>query len=234
MSKKQTISAAILLMISFLFSDLLAGQYFPDDLDMPVRDKQASMSVSSKILKSMKEPPLWLLAKDREKISYRLIYREHWGYRHQVILRLDQSAMGTWVLIIKETNYFASDEDFKLNRKRRLSKEEIKKFQELFTQLQFWELPSVGALEHEAIWLDYPPIWVLEAVENERYHLVRRIVPNSTEWEADPRDAAVLQNFKEKEGYPSIDRATSEEVNKKLVAVGEYLVKLSSLELKLH
>ena len=66
-----------------------------------------------------------------------------------------------------------------------------------------------------------------------KYHLIRRIVPNSTEWFS-ARDTATPENFKETEGYPDIDRATSEEVNRKLVAVGEFLVKLSGLKVEVH
>jgi hypothetical protein len=233
MSKKHTISAAILLLISFWFSDLLAAQYFPDDLNMPAREKRAFVSGYPKVFKSMKETPLWLLAKDRKKISYRLIQsqrnKEHWS-RQWVILRLDRSAKMSWVLTIKQTKRSRSDQNSKVNRKRRLSKEEVKEFQELFAQLQFWELPSVGALEHEEGWLDFPSIWILEAVENGRYHLVQRIVPTSTHWVPDRQ----YQRMKEEEGYPDIDRATSEEVNRRLVAVGEFLVNLSGLELELH
>jgi hypothetical protein len=40
--------------------------------------------------------------------------------------------------------------------------------------------------------------------------------------------------MEKEEGYPDIDQATSEEVNRRLVAVGEYLVKLSGLKVELH
>jgi hypothetical protein len=231
MSNKRTVPAAILLLITFWFSDLLAAQYFPDDLNIPAREKQGFMSHYSKLLESMKEPPLWLLAKDPNKLSYRLIY--HPAIREPVILRLDRINKKNWILTIKQADYSPSDKDFRVNRKRRLSKEEVKEFQELFAQLQFWELPAVGALEHEDIWFD-PTTWILEGVQSGRYHLVRRIVPNSTEWFADSRDAATLQNLKEKEGYPDIDRATSEEINRRLVAVGKFLVRLPGLKLELH
>ena len=231
MKKNRKIPAIILLLISFWFSDLLAEQYFPDDLNMPAREKQRFVSGYSEFLRSMNEPPLWPLAKDRNRISYRFIY--HPALREPVILRLDRNAKGKWVLTVKQADYSPSDEDFRVNRKKPLAKEEVAKFQGLFNQLQFSELPSVGALEHEDIWFD-PATWILEGVRNGRYHLIRRIVPNSTEWFSNPRDRGTPEDFKEKEGYPNIDRATSEEVNRKLVAVGEYLVKLSGLRLELH
>ena len=43
----------------------------------------------------------------------------------------------------------------------------------------------------------------------------------------------MLKMFEE-QGYPNIDQTTSEEVNRNLVAVGEYLVKLSGLKVELH
>jgi len=58
----------ILLLISFWFSDLLAAQYFSNDLNMPACEKQGSVSQYSKLLKSMKEPPLWSEDKDRNRI----------------------------------------------------------------------------------------------------------------------------------------------------------------------
>jgi hypothetical protein len=57
MNKKQTIPAAILLLILFWFSDLLAAQYFPDDLDIPAFEKQSFVSKYSEFIESMKESP---------------------------------------------------------------------------------------------------------------------------------------------------------------------------------
>jgi hypothetical protein len=81
------------------------------------------------------------------------------------------------------------------------------------------------------VFKDYPPIWILEAVQDRQYQVVRRIAPkNTSAWRSDPQ---MLKMFKE-QGYPNIDQTTSEEVNRNLVAVGEYLVKLSGLKLELH
>jgi len=44
MKKRHTISAALLLLFPFCFSDLLAAQYFPNDLNMPAREKQIFIS----------------------------------------------------------------------------------------------------------------------------------------------------------------------------------------------
>jgi hypothetical protein len=230
MNKEITIYAAILLLISFWFSNLGAVQYFPDDLNMPADGKQWFVESISEFLKSMKEPPLWADAKDRSKISYRFILKQGREYKNVVMFRIDQGTKDNWILTVKKTDHFPSKGNFKVNQKR-LSKANIKEFQELLIQLQFWELPSVGAPEHEELWFDYPSIWILEAVQDRRYQLIRRIEPkNTSAWGSDPQ----WLKMRKEQGYPDIDRATSEEVNRKLVAVGEYLVKLSGLKVKLH
>jgi hypothetical protein len=120
MNKQHSISAAILLLITFWCSDVLAAQYFPDDLDMPAREKQGFVSDNSELLESMKEPSLWLLAKDPKNISYRLIQsqgmKKH-RRRQWTVLRLDRNTKMTWVLTVKQT----SEEESKVNRTRRLS-----------------------------------------------------------------------------------------------------------------
>jgi hypothetical protein len=104
---------------------------------------------------------------------------------------------------------------------------EIQEFQLLFTQLQFWELPAVGAPEAEEMFDG--STWVLEAVENGRYHLIRRRAPKSLTWFDEG-----YEKWREEEGYPYIDRATSVEVNKRLVLVGELLMRLSGLKLEVY
>ena len=148
-----------------------------------------------------------------------------------VMFRIDQGAKDYWSLTVKQTDHLPSKGDFKATRKR-ISKEEVKEFLELFAQFQFWELPSVGAPQHEVlVWKDYPPIWILEAVQDRRYQLIRRIAPkNTSAWGSDPQ----MLKMEKEQGYPDIDQATSEEVNRKLVALGEYLVKLSGLKVELH
>jgi hypothetical protein len=231
MKKNRKIPAIILLLVSFWFSDLLAAKFFPDDLNIPVGMKQWFVKSISEFLKSMKEQPLWSEAKDRNRISYRFILKQGWAYKDVVMFRIDQGTKNNWSLTVKQTDHFPSKGDFKATRKR-LSIKEVKGFQELFAQLQFWELPSVGAPQHEVLMFkDYPPIWILEAVHDRRYQVIRRIAPkNTSAWGSDPQ---MLKIFKD-QGYPDIDRATSEEINRKLVAVGEYLVKLSGLKLELH
>ncbi|SPF50140.1 exported hypothetical protein [Syntrophobacter sp. SbD1] len=233
MSKKQTAFATILLMITLCVSNLLAAQYFPDDLNMPARVNQSFVKAESKFLESMKEPPLWPRAKDPNAISYRLSCT---GFKQKpVIFRLDRITNTKWVLTTKQADYWPANNVSKLNRKQSLTKEEVVQFQKLFTELQFWQLPSVGAFEVEEEIMD-GTTWILEAVEKGRYHLVRRRAPRDSDrfWFSDPRHAAELQKIKEKEGYPDIDRDTSAEVNNKLVAVGEFLVKLSGLKVEVH
>ncbi len=232
MKKNRKIPAIILLLISFWFSDLLAAQYFPDDLNMPARVKQWFVGSTSDFLQSINEPPLRPTIKDRNAVSYRFTFR---GFKHRpMIIRLDEIAQKKWILTVKQTDYPLSDMVLKVDRKRSLTKEEVVQFHELFAELQFWQLPPVGALEVEGEIMD-GTTWILEAVENGRYHIITRHSPKDSDryWVSDHREVVALQKIKEKEGYPDIDRATSEEVNRKLVAVGEYMVKLSGLKLEL-
>ena len=172
---------AILVLISLWCCDLQAVQYFSDDLNMPAPAKPWFVKSTSELLESMKEPPLWSKAEHRNRISYRFIHKQLWEYKDVVIFRVDQAAKKKWVLTVKQTDHFPSKGDFKAIRKH-LSKEEVKEFQELFAKIQFWELPSVGALEHEMLWTDYPPIWILEVVQHRRYQLISRVGPKSTSW----------------------------------------------------
>ncbi|MGO9017297.1 MAG: hypothetical protein ACLQVJ_03005 [Syntrophobacteraceae bacterium] len=228
---KHIISAAILLLISFWFTNSLAVQYFPDKLNMPASAKRDLISAYSELLESMKEPPIWPKAKDQKAISYRLTFRIAKG-GPRVVLRLDRIAKTKWVLTVKQVDYdYSSDKlEFRVNRKQRLTGDEVSQFKELFAQLQFWELPTVGALEAEEMFDGTN--WLLEAVENGRYHLMRRHAPNSDYWPSSRWDAEGFQQVREREGYPYIDRATSVRVNKRLVALGEFLVKLSGLKLR--
>lgn len=234
MPRINSISAAILLLISFWFSDLLPAQYFPDDLDMPALERQGFVSKYSNLLKSMKEPTLWSMAQGRNVASYRFTYEPGRGGGQPTVLRLDKIAPTEWLLTVKH-GYSNSDRRFKVNRSKRLTQSEVTQFQEFFTQLDFWHVPAVGAFEAEFFIAD-GPIWVLEAVENERYRVVRRRSPTDKFWEDSALwpQWAVEKYGKFKEDYPVLDRATNEEMNKKLVALGEYLVKLSGLKLEVY
>ena len=231
MNKKHSISAAILLLVSFWASDLLAAQYFPDDLDMPTREKKTFIDYYSNLLPLMKEPSLWLKTKDQNKISYRFIYLRVKRPREPVVLRLDRITKTKWVQTVKVADYSLLHKGVAVNRRRRMAQNNVNQFQELFTQLQFWDLPSVVGAYHAEHSLHDGTIWLLEAVENGQYHVIQRVSPtNRRSWVVDPQD----QKMRNEEGYPDIDQATSEEVNRKLVAVGEYLVKLSGLKVELR
>jgi hypothetical protein len=228
---RKIMSTAIFFMIAFWFSELLGAEYFPKELDMPAREKTILVGIYSNLLASMKESPLFPLAIDPNKVTYRFIYLSARGGK-SVVLRLDRVNKTKWVLIVKQRDGFSPKEGLIINRKKCLAEAEVNQFQKLLAQLQFWQLPTVGALEAEEV-LDGIR-WILEGVENGRYHLVRRISPKSGIWDSVPDDTERFEKLRQEQGYPYIDRATNDEVNRRLVEVGEFLVKLSGLELKIE
>lgn len=234
MNSKYTISTAVLLIVAFWFSELLGAQYFPKELDMPATEKRIDLPYYSAVFESLKEPALWPLAKDPNVISYRFTYLVSRGHG-PVVLRLDHIAGRRWVLTVKLGDVSASGKPkFAVNRKRSLAEDEVEQFHDTFDALDFWQLPTVGALEAEVILGG--TFCILEAVENGRYHLVERRSPKNSDehWVSDPHVAKQFQKLREEEGYPYIDRATSAETNRKLVAVGQFLMRLSGLKIQVY
>jgi hypothetical protein len=229
-SIKLAIYFAVLLLVPFWFNNLFGAEYFPRNLDMPAGDKGRFEWLSSKVLEEMKESPLWQKVKSPNAISYRFTYIPAKG-GEPVVLRLDRITKGKWILTIKQADY-SSESEFKVNRKRPLTRGEINQFQELFSRLKFSELPTVGALEAEDV-MD-GSTWILEAVENGRYHMIRRISPTGGIWITVPDEIKGFEKLRREQGYPYIDRATSETVNKRLVAVGEFLLNLSDLNIRVY
>jgi hypothetical protein len=116
----------------------------------------------------------------------------------------------------------------KVDRKKNLTNKQLGDFVKLFNALDFWGQPAVGAVEIEHDLLD-GSAWILEAVEDGRYHFIRRLSPGDELWPSE--GARWYQKLREKEDWPYIDKATNDEVNRNLVAVGEFLLRLSDLEL---
>jgi hypothetical protein len=219
--QRKILSIAIIIFVVLWCSNLFATQYFPGALDMPADYKEVFLPHWSEGLKIMKEPPLWPKGKDHEAISYRFMYHHPFADA-PVIFRLDKVTDKKWILTVK------SKQPFRTHRERKLTQGEVDQFQRNFAQLQFWNAPTVGAVEAEMV--KDGTTWQLEAVKDGIYHMVVRRVPKSNHWHSDP----LFQKMKEKNGYPNIDQTTSAEFNNRFVVVCEFLVKLSGLKLELH
>jgi len=244
MRHKYTVRALILLIFAFIptislakqnlpmFSISLANKYFPLCLmKVPLIEQRYRLSWFAYILESMKEPPLWPLVKKPNQMSYRFILGR--GRQEPIILRLDRSPKGAWVLSIKKANSAAVvKNNLKLwasvHKKRTLTKQEAEQFHRLFDALEFWTLPSPPPLETNQV-LD-GSTWAFEAVEKGQYNVVWRILPkDDNNWYSDPHIDREREDLK---GNLFIDRATYLDVNKKLVGVCEFLLERSDLNLK--
>ena len=228
MTRKRIILGATLLLVLLRIGVLLGAEYLPSDINMPPQEKKILLGMYSRALVATNEPALWRLAEDRKNVSYRFGYLRT---GKSVILRLDRVRKTKWILTVKQVD--SADEGMAVNRKKVLTAEDVSHFQHLFALLQFWQLPTVGALEAEYFLLD-GTWWILEAVENGRYHIMRRRSPDFRSWNTVPDYAQLIDKLRKEDGYPYIDRATSDEANKKLIELGDFFVKLSGLQLKMY
>jgi hypothetical protein len=206
-------------------SSLLAG-VLPDDLEVPVQVKENDLRFYSEILECMGEPALWKQAEDVNAVSYRFTYIR--SKDEPIILRLDKTKAG-YVLSIKQGDSRRLSK-LKVDKKEDLTNEQLDDFVKLFDALDFWGQPAVGAVEIERDLLD-GSAWILEAAEDGRYHFIRRLSPGDVPWPP-PKDARWYQRYREKEGWPCcIDKAASDGLNRKFVALGQFLLGLSDLKL---
>jgi hypothetical protein len=232
MKDKCLISICVLFFMFVSLGELFGAQYFPEEIDIPATLKSLETQLFSGVLESIGEPALWQLAEDRNVVSYRFMYLQSRG--EPVVLRLDRSSEKAWILTVKQVSS-SSKSKLAVNRKVDLPQVKFVKFRKLFDALDFWKLPTVGAVEQE-INLFGGTYCILESVENGHYHLVVRRSPKDSDerWVSDPNMAKEFQKLKEDGGFPDIDRATSGETSRKLLAVCEYLMSLSSLKIKVH
>jgi len=183
-------------------------------------------------LSSMKEPPLWPLAGKGNKAAFRFIHYAAKGGGTS-IFRLDQDKRG-WVLTFKDSRFVPDKKggtrENRIVKKRRVSKEQIGQFRDLFDTLQFWNLPTLPPVE--TIMNPDGSGWNLEAVRNGMYNIVFRVSPKDDIWverklfEADLEDKSILET------HPTIDRETYSQTNRRLVAVCEFLANLAGVEVR--
>lgn len=183
----------------------------------------------SEVLQNSKEKPLWPLSEKHSKISYRLVSR---GFKQDtIIFRLDRNSKGQLTLTSKVPFRCGEKSKPVLTRERILNEEEKAEFRKLFDSLEFWQMPVLGPVEAEYHFDG--SAWILEAVENGKYHLVRRRTPEAgdTMWTSEAIEPGIGK-FGEEHGYSSIDRATYALTCKNLVALRKFFIRISGLNLR--
>lgn len=184
----------------------------------------------SEVLQDAKEKPLWPLSEKHSKISYRLVSS---GFKQDtIIFRLDRNSKGELTLTSKVPTRCDEKSKPVLKREKILNEEEKTEFQNLFDSLEFWQMPVMGPVEAEFHFDG--SAWILEAVENGKYHLVRRRSPEAgdTMWTSEAMDPGIGKYGLE-HGYPSIDRATYALTCKNLVALRKFFIRISDLKVRI-
>lgn len=232
MTNSKLVTSLVTIVVALWCTATFAEDYFPASLDMPLRLKNSKLLYYSEVLESIDEAPLWPLAKDLKSSAYRFVYIRTRIPQEPVVLRLERTATLDWILTVKVADYSSEESTLREHGEKRLTQEEVKHFESLFGQLEFWSLPTVGALEAEEVLFDGTEC-VMEAVDRGHYNLVTRRSPKYTGniWNSLPDYAEGFEKQRIEEGYPRIDRETSERVNKQLVSVAEFMVKLSGLQI---
>jgi hypothetical protein len=132
----------------------------------------------AKHLRSMHEPSLFEASKDHSLVAYRFLWLR--AFHSPVAIRLVIHAEGTGTLIGKMTNgkggYSAGN--LILNESHELAKAQVTEFLKLQQRAAFWSAPS-----EEETGGDDGAEWVLEGVENSRYHIVDRWSPEKSDFE---------------------------------------------------
>jgi hypothetical protein len=132
----------------------------------------------AKHLRSMHEPSLFEASKNNSLVAYRFLWLR--TFHSPIAIRLTIRIDGTGTLIGKMTNgkggYNAGN--LTLNESHELTKAQVEGFLGLLRKAAFWSTPSEdGAGGNDGAQ------WVLEGVENGRYHIVDRWSPEKSDFE---------------------------------------------------
>jgi hypothetical protein len=132
----------------------------------------------AKHLRSMREPSLSEASKDNSLVAYRFLWLR--TFHSPIAIRLTIHVDGTGTLTGKMTNgkggYNAGN--LTLNETHELTKAQVAEFLGLLQKAAFWSAPSEdGAGGNDGAQ------WVLEGVENSRYHIVDRWSPEKSDFE---------------------------------------------------
>jgi hypothetical protein len=132
----------------------------------------------AKHLRAMHEPSLSEASKDNSLIAYRFLWLR--TFDSPIAIRLTTRVDGTGTLTGKMTNgkggYAAGN--LTLNDTHELTKAQVAEFLGLLRKAAFWSAPSEDGPEGND-----GAQWILEGVENGRYHIVDRWSPEKSDFE---------------------------------------------------
>ena len=132
----------------------------------------------AKHLRAMREPSLSEASKDHSIVAYRFLWLR--TFHSPIAIRLIIHVDGTATLTEKMTNgkggYKAGN--LTLNETYELTKTQVEEFLGLLQRASFWSAPS-----EDGTGGDDGAQWVLEGVENGRYHIVDRWSPKKSDFE---------------------------------------------------
>jgi hypothetical protein len=156
-------------------------QYFPPGiLGKGHQHEELTNQWYSKHLMALREPSLWETSQlDLTAEAYRFLYLR--SFHHPISVRLVVAQDKTATLVSRETNGNGGYEPGRLirNRTTHLSKKQTEAFLTALNELSFWSLPPLLEAEGKFIQLDGAQ-WILEGVNEGRYHLVDRWSPDRT------------------------------------------------------
>lgn len=167
-----------MLFVSFAYAQ---ENYFPEhifyydksDLKFSERMNHIVDNRYSEQLRGMKEPSLLELSKDKSVKCYRFTWLR--TFHHPMAFRIEVQKDNTGILTITENDGTGGSKPGKMNsiNTTPISANEVLQFQQSIIQNKFWELPSS---EHSN-GRDGAQ-WIVEAVEEGKYHLVDRWSPD--------------------------------------------------------
>lgn len=130
----------------------------------------------SRHLSSMDEPSLWQASPSGNLHAYRFLWLR--TFHQPVAVRLQVEESETGLLIAKVSDGKGGYEPGRLvfNETSRLSRQEVERFIQLLSEFGFWEQPTIE--ESGGIGIDGAR-WVLEGLQNGRYHVLSRWSPRA-------------------------------------------------------
>lgn len=171
-----------LYVIAFLFlaypSHSFANDYFPENVfsdDKNVNDSRVKWY--SKHLTALEEDSLWERSQSAGSVVYRFLSLPTWGNPTSITFTIRDDGRG--ILIVKNTDGQGGYEPGRLvgNQTIILDQARVNEIQDQFKKLNFWSLPAMAGVQGRD-----GSRWIIEGVEEGRYHLVDRWFPGHGEF----------------------------------------------------
>lgn len=153
------------------------SQYFPKGTFAEQGDAEAFVVTwYSHALKSLEEPSLWELSRnDKHAVVYRFLWLR--SFHHSVAIRINIASDGTAEVVTKVSSGAGGYDPGRLieNQTKKLSALRVKNLLEQVKSANFWKLPTE---DNNAPRGDDGAEWILEGIQQGRYHVVERWTPS--------------------------------------------------------